>query len=181
MKKMLVIGISGKAHSGKDTLANILVSNYGFVSIAFADKLKRMVRKHYGFKTEELWCDEKSEEVRRVLQGTGQIVKVLQGNHYWVRKLQERILYESLIKETWNNRVVISDVRFSEEKEFIERCGGLHIDIVRPDKRKVEFRPDHISEQDILNWDYQIKNDNTLEQLSETVDTIMAKENISRM
>lgn len=36
----MIIAISGKARSGKDTVANVLIKNFGFKRIAFADKLK---------------------------------------------------------------------------------------------------------------------------------------------
>ena len=38
-----VIGLTGYAGSGKDTLANILVEEYGFTRIAFADKTKEFL------------------------------------------------------------------------------------------------------------------------------------------
>jgi len=36
----MLIGVSGYARTGKDTVSNILVENYGFVRIGFADALK---------------------------------------------------------------------------------------------------------------------------------------------
>ena len=41
----MIIGISGVARSGKDSVANILVKNYGFKKMAFADPLKRICSK----------------------------------------------------------------------------------------------------------------------------------------
>ena len=45
MKKIILL--SGWKGSGKDTVANLLVSNYGFKRIAFADSLKDMVSELY--------------------------------------------------------------------------------------------------------------------------------------
>jgi hypothetical protein len=39
----MIIGLSGYAQSGKDTVAKILVDHYGFRRVAFADKIKEMV------------------------------------------------------------------------------------------------------------------------------------------
>lgn len=54
---MRIIGINGKAKSGKDTLADIFVRRYGFVKIAFADPIKRICAEVFGFSREQLWGD----------------------------------------------------------------------------------------------------------------------------
>lgn len=52
---MLIIGVCGKAGSGKDTIADILVRDHGFVKVAFADPLKRVCQEIFEFTTEQLW------------------------------------------------------------------------------------------------------------------------------
>ena len=39
----MIIGLTGYAQSGKDTVAKILVENYGFTRIAFADKIREFL------------------------------------------------------------------------------------------------------------------------------------------
>lgn len=51
----MIIGICGLAGSGKSTAADFLVRNHGFVSLAFADPLKRIARDVYDFTDEQLW------------------------------------------------------------------------------------------------------------------------------
>lgn len=51
----MIIGISGKAGSGKDTLADILVRKHGFVKVALADPMKRFCMELFGFTEEQLW------------------------------------------------------------------------------------------------------------------------------
>lgn len=46
---MEMIGICGKARSGKDTMAERLVLNYGYTRYAFADPLKAAVNEMYGW------------------------------------------------------------------------------------------------------------------------------------
>lgn len=50
-----IVGICGLANSGKDTVADYLVANYGFVSIHVADPLKRFVKKVFDLSTDDLW------------------------------------------------------------------------------------------------------------------------------
>lgn len=51
----MIVGISGLAGSGKDTCADFFVRNHGFVKVAFADPLKRIVREVFGFSYDQLW------------------------------------------------------------------------------------------------------------------------------
>lgn len=52
---MKIVGVTGKAGSGKDTAAAHLVEQYGFQQIAFADPLKRYAHKVFGFTKDQLW------------------------------------------------------------------------------------------------------------------------------
>lgn len=51
----MIIGLCGKAGSGKDTVADFLVRDFGFVKIALADPLKRICREVFDFSAEQLW------------------------------------------------------------------------------------------------------------------------------
>lgn len=51
----MIVGICGLAGSGKDTAADFLVKNEGYVKIAFADPLKRICRDVYDFTDDQLW------------------------------------------------------------------------------------------------------------------------------
>lgn len=46
---MKVVAVSGWAGSGKDTLANTLIKDYGFKRVGFADPLKDTVAEQFGF------------------------------------------------------------------------------------------------------------------------------------
>lgn len=52
---MKIIGISGRAGSGKDTAAKFFVDQHGYVIVALADELKRTAKKWYGFTDAQLW------------------------------------------------------------------------------------------------------------------------------
>jgi hypothetical protein len=51
----MLIGISGFAGSGKDTVAEVLVKKYQFVGVALADPLKRFCMETLLFSEEQLW------------------------------------------------------------------------------------------------------------------------------
>lgn len=61
----MIIGFSGLARVGKDTAADYLVSDYGFVKVALADPIKRIARDVYNFSYEQLWGDLKDIEDER--------------------------------------------------------------------------------------------------------------------
>ena len=52
---MNIIGITGRAGSGKSTVARILTEQHGFVEVALADPLKRICRDVFGFTDAQLW------------------------------------------------------------------------------------------------------------------------------
>ena len=51
----MIIGISGVAAAGKDTLADMLVERGKYVKVALADPIKRMVRDAFAFSWTQLW------------------------------------------------------------------------------------------------------------------------------
>lgn len=52
---MNLIGMCGAAGSGKDTVADILVRDHGFVKIALADPMKRFCKEVFGFTDDQMW------------------------------------------------------------------------------------------------------------------------------
>lgn len=58
----LIWGISGQARSGKDMIAERLVSAHGFVRVGWADPMKRFVQEIFAFSDEQVWEGSKKEE-----------------------------------------------------------------------------------------------------------------------
>ena len=55
MHKARIIGVSGQLGSGKDTVADYLVKEHGFVRIALADPIKRFGYHVFLFSEQQLW------------------------------------------------------------------------------------------------------------------------------
>lgn len=55
MHKSRIIGVSGQAGSGKDTVADHLIKSHRFTRVALADPLKRFGQEVFGFTNAQLW------------------------------------------------------------------------------------------------------------------------------
>ena len=144
MDDIKIIGITGRKFSGKDTLGNYFVENYGFEKIAYADALKEAVRAIFDFNDEQLYGNKKEElddfwEItpRQTLQFVG---TDLFRNHIhelapnikkdiWIRVVKRKIANK--LKKNPNAKFIITDVRFPDELEAIKDLGGITIKIQR--------------------------------------------------
>ncbi len=52
---MSLIGICGKSNAGKDTAADVLVKDFGYVKVALADPMKRACAEWFGWDEQTLW------------------------------------------------------------------------------------------------------------------------------
>lgn len=133
MSRLDCIGITGYAQHGKDTIANLLVAEYGYTRIAFADALKSMalvldpiidymadVRMAHYVETVGWEEAKKNPEVRRFLQVLGtEAVRGHLGADSWVNALD--LAWGKL----GSPRLVIPDVRFPNEAEYVKKRGTL--------------------------------------------------------
>ena len=55
----MIIGITGKKRTGKDTISDFLVKKYYFVKYGFADPIKDIARIIFGFTENQLFEKEK--------------------------------------------------------------------------------------------------------------------------
>lgn len=157
---MNIIGLSGVARSGKDTVADVLVREHGFVKVALADEMKRMVWRLWpDLTSDDLWGPSENRErplgsgtLRMALQTLGTewarhvdddvwvrivegVAKALFTGHYDYspnRGLVERTrgAYQHVRRSVVG--VVIPDVRFPNEATFIRgRAGGVVWRVIR--------------------------------------------------
>jgi dephospho-CoA kinase len=143
-----VIGLIGLAGSGKDTAAGALTT-IGYRIGSFAGRLKWLA-------TQIRWDGHKDDRGRKLLQDLGTAVREY-NSEYWIEWLKT----ESTVRNC--KKVVISDVRFQNEADWVRSTGGIVIRIVRPEIIPME----HESElnQSEVYADYIVVNDSTIEEL----------------
>lgn len=130
-----LIGISGLAHTGKDTLANFLKEKRKEIVIeSFATPIKEIMVNYFGFTREQVY-DQRLKEIedkfwnitpRKLMQliGTEMFRKNFRYD-VWVKVFEKKILNNP------NNFFVVSDVRFNNEAEMVIRNNGIVIKILR--------------------------------------------------
>ena len=134
----MIIGMCGLIGTGKDTVADILVNNYNFKKLSFADKLKDGVATVFSWdrqmlegttdesrkwreQKDEFWSRETNEHItpRLVLQMFG--TDCMRNGFYngiWVSLVKQQILQNP------QQHFVIPDVRFENEATMIADIGG---------------------------------------------------------
>ena len=141
----MLIGIVGFAGSGKDTIGNILVSDFNFRKLSFASKLKDIVAVKYNWPRNLLEGDTKESRIFRetpdaywskifnieftpryalIYEGCT-LVRDMQHKDFWMLSLFNSI--------DLNKNNVITDVRFLNEIEKIQENDGIIIRVKRND------------------------------------------------
>ncbi len=173
----MIIGLAGKARSGKDTAAAMILEMLpGAAKYAFADPLKEGLMAALGLTYEEVHGDLKDtmnplygKTNREMLQTFGtDWGRDMVNADVWLLAAQRKIP---------DGIVVISDIRYDNEADFV-RENGLLIHITRSNRDAVDGVADHSSEVGVAvkKGDVQVDNNGTLEQLRGLLERILAVE-----
>ena len=141
----MILGIIGLINSGKSTVANILVEDYGFIKVSFADSLKDAVASIFGWdrqllqgdtEASRMWREQRDDYWSNVMQHDVTPRWVLQhiGTDVMREHFHKNIWVHSLMKKLTdaNSNYVISDVRFRNEVDVILSQNGQIWEIQRP-------------------------------------------------
>ena len=144
---MKLIAVCGQINSGKGVISDILIEEYGFVSMAFADPIKRIVQQMFCIPDDVLWgpSPKRQGKIRNMLQEFGTDFARKYDPEVWVDYTIKRIKH-------WKNygedicgllpyvsyqperKIVISDLRFPNEADGLCRNWTTQIfKVVRPD------------------------------------------------
>ncbi len=169
---VMLIGISGKKRSGKDTVGAMVVewlNEHGFdaAQVAFADQLKDEVAEATGVNRRMQEMDK--ERWRPILQWWGvEFRRHYFGQDYWVSKMTQKLLAMD------EDLAVVTDVRFRDEADFIRASGGFVVRV----ERETGLQDSHSSETDLDGYsEFQatLSNDGTLDDLEEKVYRFMSQ------
>lgn len=175
----MIIGLTGRAFSGKDTVGRYLARAHNFSLFAFADPIRDGLSAAFGLPP-SVYRPENKEEVIEALGKSPRQLMQLFGTEFgrmlikptiWTDMMEARIL-QSI--KAGDCDIAVTDVRFRTEAELILRLGGQLWRIHRPDS-DTTCHSSHVSETEIedLHAQHYLMNDGTLEQLHEAVDGLL--------
>ena len=189
---MTIIALSGFATAGKDSVAYILTEHHGFTRVAFADELKATLYEQnptIGIEDDLVidglnisnrctnvqtlvdafgWTGAKQfHEVRIQLQRLGEAVRNHVHADAWVdaafRVIEDRRL----------ERVVISDVRYVSEADYVAALGGYIVRVERPGVGPLNDHSSEIEMSEYAHFDTVINNNSSLEDLTAKVERVL--------
>ena len=179
----MIIGLTGYAQSGKDTVAKILVDQYGYTRIAFADKIRDFLYEtnpmYDSIAGEPLFVKarvdrdgwekaKQSPQIRRLLQNSGVAARKVFGDGFWVHEAMK-----TMLDYPWPDmNYVITDVRFLNEADMIRANNGQ---IWRIKRIGVDAVNAHVSESQMDDYpvDQIFTNNSSIEDLELMVKTRM--------
>jgi hypothetical protein len=176
--RVTVLGISGWARSGKDTAADYLVENHGYMKVSFSTPMKEaMYRLNPRITVNEVqntalrigvdiygWegLKDRSPDIRGLLQRFGtEIGREMFDENFWVDYALNSI--------PDGGKAVISDVRYPNEADAIRQLGGK---VYRVERDGVFAANEHASEHalDAYKFDGKIQNNGTIQGLQQNVE-----------
>ncbi len=175
----MLIGVSGKAFSGKDTVADIICFKFGGTKYRFAFPAYQAVKIAFNLTERDFQRDRKEKIMpewglspRQLMQKFAtDFARDMIDPDVWVKRAAME--YENLKAADPKVLMIIPDVRFDNEADWIRSAGGTIIIVDRPDS--CYQVAEHKSENGItrLPEDIVIVNDGSLSELNQlTVEAV---------
>ncbi len=141
------IGVSGKMGVGKDYIVNKYLSKLYKKSIimSFADMIKVNLMVHNNINLNELYGDKKPE-IRKLLQYEGtENGRDKYGQDIWIKYVKS---WGELFLSRGYKYIIVTDVRFKNEYEFIKNNNGIIIRIEAPNRNEKRLRNESLNEEE---------------------------------
>ena len=184
MKTPIIIGLTGYAGTGKDTVRAIL-EEHNFIGLAFADPIRAGIRAILGSgRISDVYMDNRDfkESVipalgvsyRHMAQTLGTEWGRGLNTDFWLRLAGAYMADIEDLAEGRPISFVVSDVRFSNEAAWVRERGGVIWHIQRSAATPVRA---HISESEVgsITSDLTIYNNGTLDELRYAVEQAVLK------
>lgn len=188
---MIIIGLHGHARAGKSTIGKYLTDKHGFVNTSFAAPLKKAVSCIFNLSDTEMKEENKEKIIHRwglsfrnMCQLVGTEVGRRISKDIWIKNAQffiediENRKKEKELKNFIKDGVVVTDVRFKNEADFIRQKNGLVIHVKKSNATGEVGIKGHESESGIPfspSSDVLLENNGTLEELYKKVDLIIER------
>jgi len=151
----MMIGLVGAARSGKSTVADYLSREYGYEKHSFATRIREGLLSALPFLDREYLHEKKDVGIPKLHGTTGRAL-LQQMGHEWGRNIDTDMWVKALdsyldIMCVNKKHVVIDDVRYLNEVNYIKDNGGFIVGIDRPlssDQSSASWRQ-HASEDGI--------------------------------
>lgn len=165
-----VIGITGKARAGKDTVAKILLEMFpGATKYAFADPLKEGLKVALGLTDEEVHGELK-DTMNELYGKTNREMLQTFGTDWGREMVNQDIWLLAATRKMPKGLVIVSDVRFENEAKFV-RENGVLLHILRNGLPEIKGVNGHTSEDgiELKPEDRMVFNDFSLKTLKDRV------------
>lgn len=180
---MILLGITGRAGCGKDTVGEILAEDWGFRAYSFALPIQEMVTSLLGEDISK-WDDREWRETELPIYGCtprrlAQTLGTEWGRNHVKDSLWLDLAFDKIAFEE-GDRIAITDVRFRNEANVIRspEYGGYIIHVHRTDQDAPGPLQAHASEHgigDASTEDFYINNFGTLDDLKTQVQQIVTR------
>lgn len=133
---MKLIGVHGKARSGKDTIYEVMHNTYGFNRLAFADRVKELVINYFDYDKDKV-ATQKGREIRRTLQGVGMAVRNHGNNIYQLLRVEQSALCGDTGFPIWVEEIAAKEFDIGPAEMKLKRAytkrvlSGVHNMFVR--------------------------------------------------
>ena len=157
-----LVGICGAAGCGKDTLAGLLVEAEGYTQYRMADPLKNMLT-HIGIPL-STWENHKAKETALPWLGKSPRYLAQTLGTEWGRDLVDPDLWTLLAEMFYygcGTKVVISDIRYPNEAEWLKNMGGVLVRITRKTAHPVDNATHRSENSAIFEADVNISNNSS--------------------
>ena len=182
-----IIGLTGRAGTGKDTVRAIL-EEHGFFGMAFADPIRDMLREMLiSSGISDVYMDDRDfkeaiipelgTSYRRLAQTLGTEWGRSIRDDFWLQLAGAHMADLQDCAEVFPHNFVLSDVRFQNEADWVRARGGVIWHIQRSAATPVRA---HVSESEMENiaFDQLIWNDGSLGDLRNNVNQALLFEKI---
>jgi hypothetical protein len=172
------IGITGKIAAGKDTFADALVEHECklFKKYSLASPMKKIAEDIFGFSKDQLYVHELKETTDAFWDITPRRFLQIMGTDMFRDHFRKDVwlkLAEKHMRDNPDKHIVIADIRFENEAQFIRDLGGVIIRINRPGQESNPDAEQHSSEAGLPDEliDYEVPNNSDICSLKWAVNT----------